>query len=155
MFVVGHQVESCIQKLLDEHTDVSFEKGRWKKVKEKRAITVHLSHEEVRARVCAVYGSSVSQLRLCLLSMVARRETPSRPAKRADSSPAARSCSSASSNRSTTILVRCSHSLAPALARSSRARLDGSFSNARCCRCCACGRSRLQRSTRCTRAGVW
>jgi hypothetical protein len=41
-------VEACVQKLLQDHKDVASEHGHWKKVKEKRGITVHLSHEEVR-----------------------------------------------------------------------------------------------------------
>lgn len=40
------KVEACVQKLLEDHKDVTSEHGHWKKVKEKRGITVHLSHEE-------------------------------------------------------------------------------------------------------------
>jgi hypothetical protein len=40
-------VEACVQKLLEDHKDVASEHGHWKKVKEKRGITVHLRHEEV------------------------------------------------------------------------------------------------------------
>jgi hypothetical protein len=93
-----------VQKLLEDHKDVASEHGHWKKVKEKRGITVHLRHEEV-PHLPATFFSAVSILFFYLSFFWKRRGIPSRRARRVGSSQAARSCSSASSSPSTTILV--------------------------------------------------